>query len=262
MRRAMWLWIVVVALFGGSLLAFEAKAQETKAAIDPEAENVVQALNKAVKGRTHVQVFVEDTIDEVLETGEKIQYSHLRTMWVSRPNKMRVDTAGDIDNRSVIKNDKTFTLLDKNHNVYGQIDAPGSIDETLTMVMDKYAVTTPLADLMSENIYKEFTKNVKTGSYVGLHQVGEIKCHHLAFTQENIDWQVWVDAGDVPRIRKLIINYKTQPGQPQYTVRLLSARDFSEEPKDVFNFTPPKDSEKIEFVPAEDINVDEAAETE
>jgi hypothetical protein len=39
---------------------------------------------------------------------------------------------------------------------------------------------------------------VQSGTYVGLHNVGKVKCHHLAFRQRMLDWQIWIEAGDQP----------------------------------------------------------------
>ena len=43
------------------------------------------------------------------------------------------------------------------------------------------------------------------------------RCHHLAFAQEHVDWQVWIEDGAQPLVRKFVITYKDEPGAPQYT---------------------------------------------
>ena len=45
-------------------------------------------------------------------------------------------------------------------------------------------------------------ENVETGTYVGQPVVRGVPTHHLAFTQKNIDWQLWIEDGanPVPRI--------------------------------------------------------------
>ena len=43
-------------------------------------------------------------------------------------------------------------------------------------------------------------------------------CHHLAFQQEHLDWQLWVDARGTRAVpRKLVITYKNEPGDPQFS---------------------------------------------
>ena len=57
-------------------------------------------------------------------------------------------------------------------------------------ILTRYGFSTPLAELLSSNIYTVLMSNAQTGQYLGLHNVGEIKYHHLAVTQEKADWQI------------------------------------------------------------------------
>ena len=242
------IWLLVLFCLA-AVVSIDIDAAQDESTIDPEAENLIRKLS--VKSRTiaHFEFDVMDTMDKVRETGQKIQVSHRRSGIVSRPDKLRVDTTGDTTNRGIWKNSKTFTLLDRDHNVYGQVDAPGTIDETIDMLMDKFGVRVPLADLLSSNLNEILMKNVTTGEYVGLHTVGDIKCHHLAFTQDTIDWQIWIDAGDILRLRKLVITYKLEQSQPQYSLVVKNIKELSVPPAEkVFEFTPPEGVTKIQIL--------------
>jgi len=218
-------------------------------AIDPQAEKILQALNEQKKKDINASAEVIDTMDEVLKTGEKIQYSHVRKLKVSEPKQFWIESTGDITNTTIWKDDKTFTLLDRDNNVYSQAEAPGTIDQTMDMLVDKYGVTTPLADLLSNDLNSVLMKQAKTYRYLGLHYADGIKCHHIAATQKNIDWQIWVDARDVPQLRKIVITYKQQPGAPQYTAILKSFNAVSQFPVDTFTFKAPEGAKKISLLP-------------
>lgn len=219
--------------------------------IDPDADAVMRRWSERAQSRKMFRFQAVDTIDEVLDTGQKIQLSHMRTATVSRPNQVRVDTDGDLASRTVWKNKKTFTVLDGSANEYMQIDAPGTIDETIDMLMKKYGISTPLGDLLASNPYEILMSQVETGHYEGIHHVDAIKCHHLSFTQPNIDWQIWIDAGDEPIARKLVITYKLEPGEPQYTVRLLDSEVLTEVPDSVFQPEIPSGAKKVDAPPAQ-----------
>jgi len=218
-------------------------------AIDPQAEKILQALNAQKKKDIKASAEVVDTMDEVLKTGEKIQYSHVRKLKISEPKQFWIESTGDITNTTIWKDDKTFTLLDRNNNVYSQVAAPGTIDETMDMLVDKYGVTTPLADLLSDDMYSALMKNTKTCRYLGLHYADGIKCHHIAATQKNIDWQIWVDARDVPQLRKIVITYKQRLGSPQYVAVLKSFKELEQVPEDTFVFKAPEGARKISLLP-------------
>jgi hypothetical protein len=57
-------------------------------------------------------------------------------------------------------------------------------------------------------------KGVQEARYVGMSQIADTKCHHLAFRQKLLDWQLWVEDGDKPLPRKLVITYKRQYAEP------------------------------------------------
>ena len=85
----------------------------------------------------------------------------------------------------------------------------------------------------------------------GLHRVDGVPCHHLAFAQETIDWQIWIDAGPRPVPRKLLIHHKDERGAPKYSAR-LSGWDFHPRLSDgFFEFHPPDGAAEVEFLPAQ-----------
>ena len=76
-----------------------------------------------------------------------------------------------------------------------------------------------LADFLFADPYKVFTEHVQSGTYVGLHFVGKVKCHHLAFRQKILDWQIWIDAGE-PAAATQVADHIQKADQPQYTAMI------------------------------------------
>ena len=75
----------------------------------------------------------------------------------------------------------------------------------------------PLADFLYADPYAVLMEGVTYGRYLGIHQAAGVACHHLAFSQDTIEWQIWIDAGEKPLPRKLVISYVQEPGEPQYS---------------------------------------------
>ena len=241
--------IIVSVLFVG--LTAGAGWGQTKAAgpsIDPQAEKIMQDLNAQKKKDISANFEIVDTMDEMSEAGQMIQYSHMRKLVVSEPKRFWIESTGDITNTTIWKDDTTFTLFDRSANAYAQVPAPGTIDETMDMLLDTYGVTTPLADLLSDNLFAVLMKNVKTCRYLGLHYADGIKCHHIAATQKDIDWQIWIEDGTHLVPRKVTITYKTVASSPQYTAVLSDWELNAHLPDVVFSALLPKDAEKIDFL--------------
>ena len=64
--------------------------------------------------------------------------------------------------------------------------------------------------------------------------------------QPGLDWQVWIQQGDYPLPRKLVITTTTDPARPRYTsvITWNLAPSFDDA---AFTFEPPKDAKKIMF---------------
>jgi hypothetical protein len=71
----------------------------------------------------------------------------------------------------------------------------------------------------------------------------------LAFRQQDIDWQVWIEDGPTPLPRKFLITDTKAKGL-QFTA-LFSKWNTSPQLEDaLFTFVPPEKAEKIELRPA------------
>lgn len=184
--------------------------------IDPRADQALRAMSDVLGGAKTFRFHVVASMDEYLETGQLSQFSRETKVLVCRPDKLVAETRGDDVHRSVWYDGRTLTLLDKPSNTYASIQVPESIEKMLDFAIEKYGLTIPAADVLFGNSYDSLIANVETGTYIGQHAVGDHTCHHLAFRQELIDWQIWIDAGKTPVPRKLVITYKQEPGHPQY----------------------------------------------
>ncbi len=90
-------------------------------------------------------------------------------------------------------------------------------------------------------------QQVHTGVYVGLHEVDGVKSHHLAFRQDGADWQIWIQDGDQPLPRKIVITYKDLPGTPQFVAFLDKWNLSDRQPESVFEFKPPPNASRVEM---------------
>lgn len=244
--------MIITALSFGSVMLQSASAQSpsTNRVIDPEANTVLHRWSEASKQIQMAVIRVADTIDEVEADGQKLQFAHVREFTIQRPDKLKVETTGDVTCRTFWKDGKTLTVLDRDKNVYAQIPDPGTIDQAVDLLQETYNMSLPAADLLSGDVYQNMTAGCQAIDYVGTGYVGDEKCHHLAFTRDTIDWQLWISMGDKPATRKMVITYKRMPGQPQYTLQVIKAENPAKIDPAVFAAEIPKNAVKIEIKPA------------
>lgn len=217
-------------------------------AIDAEADRIMRAMGEYLQSANEFSFHADITRDEILSTGEKVQYGGESDLSVRRPDRLFVDSKGDERRRQVFFDGSTITLFNLLKNFYAITDVPADLDAAIDLVFEKFGLTVPLADFVYADPHAVLTEAAEYGSVIGVHGCGDKRCHHLLFTQEIIDWQIWIETGSRPVPRKLVITYKEEPGSPQYEAR-LSRWDF--EPRlseQMFIFHPPDGASEIEFL--------------
>jgi hypothetical protein len=214
--------------------------------ISPRAETV---LHSACDFLAHTRAFslsAEIWREHVDETGQKIQFSHAVRMDVKRPDGLRLEISSPNSARGFWYDGKTLTILDRKHNWYSTTNMPANLDDTVDAAHDR-GIDLPLIDLAMSDPYANATDKVQTGRYYGTATVLGVSCHHLAFTQENVDWQVWIEDGPQPLIRKFVITYKNDPGAPEFTA-LITHWDMTDRIADSdFVFERPMGATEIEM---------------
>lgn len=257
--------LTIIAVAGGgalSVLPAPASAQAEKAAppaesgttitpvIDPEANKLLMEMGNTLKSAASFTVQADINYDQVIKTGQQIQYGGSVNLTVERPGRVFAQYEGDLDSRKVWYTGKELVVLDSDKNFYGEIPVSGSIDDAMDSLMRKYGFTFPLADIIYSDPYKAFTTNAAAGVVIGDSMINGQECRHLAFVEKYIDWQIWVSDGAQKLPCKLVITYKTVPGGPQYSAVFSH---WSINPAiDASVFTPAlKGAERINFVNAE-----------
>jgi hypothetical protein len=72
-------------------------------------------------------------------------------------------------------------------------------------------------------------------------------CRALAFVEKDIDWQIWIDTGPQLTPCKLVITYKTEPAQPQFSA-VFTDWDFAPRiAPPVFTPALPAETRKVPF---------------
>ena len=162
-----------------------------------------------------------------------------------RPNRLHAQVHSPRRDRELIYDGSSITLVNRVNNFYGTIRAPGSIDEALDTASERFDIPMPLEDFIRSDPHKDFLQKVTSGTDIGSVTVMGVPCEHLAFSQNNIDWQIWIEQGAKPVPRKFVITYKDEADSPQYTAIFTKWDFITRLPDFVFKFEPPPGAAKI-----------------
>ncbi len=219
--------------------------------IDPEADKLLKQMSDNLSSANEFTVQVESNSDFTNDTGEILKLHRTANINLKRPDKIMVETQGDNGYKQLFYDGTDAVLYHLNHEMYSMIKAPGTVNETLDMLADDYDFRISASDFAYSDPYTNLMKNVKGAIYFGESSINGVTCHHLYFTQDEIDWQIWIEGNNVNVPRKFLINFKNDEGSPQFTA-YLSDWDFSPSlSDDIFSFNPPEGTKEIEFMKIE-----------
>src|SRR5688572_26956638 len=240
-----------VALGVGTLLLLAlggATAQQSEGKPAPAIEpGVIEALDKMgayLRTIDHFEVRAQAAIDEVLESGQKLQFESNIHMRAKRPEHLWIEVESDRKHRQFFFDGKTFTIWGPRNKYYASAPVSGTLAQLADRLETNYDIRLPLSDLFRWGTEAKGHPEIKGAMYVGPALVGEIPCNHFAFRQEGVDWQIWIQKGDAPLPIKLVITTTTDEARPQF----VSVLDWNVAPAlatDMFTFDPPKDAYKI-----------------
>ena len=177
------------------------------------------------------------TIESMLDSGQKIMFDHNNVNAIHRPNKLYGERKGDRVNQKFYYNGKTFTLYNNDTEEHKSIDAPNNISDALSFSINKFNLTAPGSDLLHKNSYERLSRNLLSGFYVDKSIIDGVECHHLAFRNTDVDWQIWIATGIKPLPMRYVITSRWTTGSPQFVLDMKwdTKPDFTDE---LFNFIP------------------------
>jgi hypothetical protein len=216
--------------------------------VEPRVQELVRQMSDRLAKVTTLAVVAEEVYDEVPADAPRQQLTGLRRVAMRRPDRLVGDASGDAVNRSFWYDGQTFSALDREQNVWASGQVPPTIDAALDWVFDQTETVIPMADFLYTDAYSRLMGKVERGVYLGIHEAAGVPCHHLAFEQATIDWQLWIDAGADPLPRKLVISYKTEDEVPQYMVTFRTWNLAAKVPDALFRFTPPERAQRVDVV--------------
>lgn len=138
---------------------------------------------------------------------------------------------------------KDLVLFGREANAYLRLPAPTIA--AAVQAVQRLGFDAPGADLLAEAPLDGATTDIVVGTHVGMTFIDGAEVHHLAFRGVEIDWQLWVTAGDRPLPLRYVIISKAVAGTPQYTLQL---RNWSAAPADParFVFMPPSGARSLD----------------
>ena len=237
--------LVVLAL--SASVSTEVRAQAS--AVDPAATEILKRMTDYLGSLKQFSVHTQNTLEDVLESGHRIDLDVSASVIVSRPNKLRSERKGELVDQVFYYDGKTLTLYNPTYNVYAREPAPETFESLFKYMYESLGFGIPVSDLVYPDAFPLLMQDVTFATVIGKTYINGIKCDHLLFSRPGVDFQVWVTEGSRPLPRKYVVTDTAISGKLSIST-LMSDWNVAPVVEDVqFTFVPPKGMQKIDFMP-------------
>ena len=231
--------------------AAAAAATPADADADPRDPAALAELKRATDFLTALPRFhvrANTVYDVIQDDGRRLQFEKDGDIYLQRPDRLfaevRID---DKRHRKFWYDGKMFSFAELSRKLHTQVKAPPTIDGMLDQLEQLFKEPMPLADLLYSDL-TPVAQRAFEADIVGDSTINGRPCTHLTFRGETVDWQLWVEKGATPYIRKLVISYREEPGTPQFVARLDQWEIPAKFGEELFTFVAPAGSSWVNIM--------------
>jgi len=252
----------IVHFFGGTLLAATvllgagAAAAQVKPAPpagpgqtikDERALKLLKGMSDTLARVQTLGFKVRGLVPLAAPTGQYVNLIASTHAVMQRPDKLFVESRGDLFPSDLYYDGKTVTVVAFDENFYAQrVAANATIDAFIQNSQPGSDALAPFVELLSSDPYAVLTQGISSVLLVGQSMVGGVMTDHLAFVAKGIDWEIWIGTADkLPRL--MVVSYREGERQPTFTVEFSDWMLDTPVPARTFNPAIPKDAVKLEF---------------
>jgi hypothetical protein len=251
MRRFLMLGVFLLVPYQLPAGAAATDAEKDPAAtLSREALEVLTRMTDFISAAPVFTMIGDGGNEELQHDGQLLEFGAHITLAAQRPSQanLRIDTR-DGANATLILDGETISLYSVKDNkyVYDTTRQPGDINTSLDLLAAQFGVPRQLSFFLSKDLTASLSR-AKSGYRVGESTIAGVLCDHLALRNDDLDVQVWIEKGDQPVPRRIVITHKELHGRPRVWVN-FTEWDFSPELSErIFTYSPPQDAERVDFL--------------
>jgi hypothetical protein len=216
----------------------------------PNAKEILERMTSFMGSAEQFSFDAAVMYEVVQENGQTLHFNQVHSLVCHKPGRlywMTVRDDGGVDEAWF--DGKTFSMLKRPDDIYGVIDAPQTVPELVDLLIFDYNQDVPFSDILSGDLREMVLSTPEPPWLIGEAWVADTWTYHIALTDNDVDYEFWIQKEGDPVPLQLTIKYKTEEYAPVYSARF---RNWSMSPAlgdATFRFLPPADAEEIEIVP-------------
>lgn len=219
------------------------------ALIDPAARAAVARMVATLHDAQRMSFDVESSYDSLQEDGELLEFGGHASVTLKRPDRLRGHTWQRGGNQwRYAWNGEKLAVYDETQNVYASTPRTGDIDSLVDFLRDDVGMRLPIADLFMSDLQQILIDSVIAARYLGKEKLRDVETEHVALRlRTGIDVQLWIRTGPEALPVRMILNFATADGRPQFRA---SFSDWDLDPSTragLFELDPPRGAKVVPF---------------
>jgi hypothetical protein len=243
--------ITATLLVASPVLAAEAKAKSAPPpAVDPAVVALVTGAGDRLRAAERFSFTAETSYEVVQGDGSKLEFGATRRYVVRRPDRVRLEVEPrDGESRLIVFDGDRLTVAQPGAKVYAQLAMKQhrSIDEAVVLLREVLDVPVPLGELLLSDPRPDLVGSLTAAYRVGTARIAGADCDHVALRNADTDVQLWIERGETPLLRRVVIRYRKETGTPSFAATLSDWSLDAKAPDDAFVYAPPADAERVRF---------------
>jgi hypothetical protein len=220
-------------------------AKPTAASDDPS--QLLRQMSEKLAQAKEFSFKVDRKLDAALVEGRNVPEKAQIEISVSRPSKFLAKSDSQDTIRRLIFDGQNLSVYDETMKLYSTVPVPGTIDEAVAKIDERFGFTPPLAEFILSDPYGALSPRIKSQAYKGKETVGGVECHHLSFGGQVADSELWVGVADLLP-RKLVATFKDREGGPQLQADFSDWNLAAALGDKFFTFVAPQGSASVEML--------------
>jgi hypothetical protein len=214
---------------------------------EERALNLLKGMSDTLAKAPTLSFRVRSLIPFAAPSGQQISLFGSSRIAMQRPDKLFVETRGDLFPHNLYFNGKTVTAVGVEKRFYAQLpEAASTIEELIQKEHPGSDALAPFVDLLVADPYARLTADLSSAFLVGQSMIDAVNTDHLAFSGNGVDWEIWIGTKDkLPRL--MVVHYRGDERPPTFTTAFSDWKLGAPIPAQTFTASIPKDAVKIEF---------------
>ena len=230
--------------------------QPSEMAQDPQAIEILTSVSEYLSGQDTLSMDWFVSFDVIVDGREKITYMRSGANLLQREVGFYGYSEFGDETREYFFDGSRFQIFDVEENAYVSAEINGDFDNLADRLSETYDIRLPIWQVLSSSPRGELLDRATSAAYVGTTRLAGREAHHLAFSNYDSDWQIWISTdADRPELMMIVGTDPYTQGWPQYRAYFTNW-DFDPEIQEgVFTYVPDEHADLMAWPKPEDVTI-------